>query len=162
MWAWCRPTWASAASQTSTAASARATLRLALDSLLRLLAPFLPYVTEEVWSWWHDGSVHLTSWPTVDEVRLDGAAVDPAMLGAVGAALATVRKSKSEAKLSMRAEVTRMVLGGPEALLEHVRAGEADLRAAGKITGTLDYAPAPSWTASDVELVPVEKPKPQG
>ncbi|MFW5469799.1 valine--tRNA ligase [Knoellia sp. CPCC 206435] len=143
-------------------ASARATLRLALDSLLRLLAPFLPYVTEEVWSWWHDGSVHLTSWPTVEEVRLDGEPADPAMLGAVGAALATVRKSKSEAKLSMRAEVARIVLGGPEALLDHVRAGEADLRAAGKITGTLDYAPAQTWTASDVELIPVEKPRPQG
>ena len=143
------------------AASARATLRLALDTLLRLLAPFLPYVTEEVWSWWHDGSVHLTSWPTVDEVALPGEAADPAMLGAVGAALATVRKSKSEAKLSMRAEVARIVLGGPEALLDHVRAGESDLRAAGKITGTLDYAAAATWIASDVELIPVEKPKPR-
>ncbi|KGN39718.1 valine--tRNA ligase [Knoellia aerolata] len=143
------------------AASARATLRLALDSLLRLLAPFLPYVTEEVWSWWHEGSVHLTSWPTADEVRLAGEPADPAMLGAVGAALATVRKSKSEAKLSMRAEVAHIVLGGPESLLDHVRAGESDLRAAGRITGSLDYVPAQTWTASDVELIPVEKPKPQ-
>ena len=143
------------------AASARATLRIALDVVLRLLAPFLPYVTEEVWSWWHDGSVHLTSWPNVDEVAVAGDAVDPAMLAAVGAALATVRKSKSEAKLSMRAEVTRITLGGPEQLLDHVRAGEGDLRSAGRITGSLDLVPAEAWGASDVELVPVEKPKPQ-
>jgi valyl-tRNA synthetase len=114
-----------------------------------------------VWSWWHEGSVHPTGSPTVDEVAAPGEPVDPRMLGAVGAALATVRKSKSEAKLSMRAEVARITLGGPEALLDHVRAGEADLRSAGKVTGPLDLVAADAWSASDVELIPVEKPKPQ-
>lgn len=137
------------------AASARATLRIALDVVLRLLAPVLPYVTEEVWSWTHDGSVHRAAWPTVDEVPAGG---DAAVLTSVGAALAVVRKAKSEAKVGMRAEVPMMTLVGPAAALQHVRSAEADLRAAGKLTGTLDYAEGDEVAARDIELVPVAKP----
>jgi valyl-tRNA synthetase len=46
------------------ASSARAALRLALDTVQRLLAPVLPFATEESWSWWHDTSVHAAAWPT--------------------------------------------------------------------------------------------------
>ncbi len=45
-----------------------------------------------------------------------------------------VRKAKSEAKVGMRAEVPTATLVGPAAVLEHVRTGEADLRAAGRLT----------------------------
>ena len=137
------------------AASARATLRISLDVVLRLLAPVLPYVTEEVWSWTHDGSVHRAAWPTVDEVPGGG---DAALLAAVGSALAAVRKAKSEAKVGMRAEVPSLTLVGPDAALAHVRAAEADLRAAGKLTGILNFAAADEVGARDVELVPVAKP----
>jgi len=50
--------------------SARAALSLALSVLQRLLAPFLPFVTDEVWHWWHTSSVHLAAWPSVDELGL--------------------------------------------------------------------------------------------
>ena len=137
------------------AASARATLRIALDVVLRLLAPILPYVTEEVWSWTHEGSVHRARWPVADEVPAGG---DPAMLAAVGAALAAVRKAKSEAKVGMRAEVPAMTVVGPDAALDHVRSAEADLRAAGKVTGSIGFATGDEVGARDVELVPVAKP----
>ena len=147
------------------AASARATLRIALDVVLRLFAPVLPYVTEEVWSWWREGSVHRASWPSVDEVPAGG---DPALLASVGGALAAIRKTKSEAKVGMRTEVASVTITGRQAALEHVRAAEGDLRAAGRITGTLDYAASAAVGESgdgeasvvgacDAELVPQEK-----
>jgi valyl-tRNA synthetase len=140
------------------AASARAALRLALDALLRLFAPMLPYVTEEAWSWWHEGSVHRAPWPTTADAAA-GEGGDPTLLAAVGEALAGVRKAKSEAKVGMRAEVASIVLAGPAAWTDRVRLAETDLRAAGRITGTIDYAEAETPDVRDAELIPVEKPK---
>ena len=139
------------------AASARATLRTALEVLLRLFAPFLPYVTEEVWSWWHEGSVHRAPWPRRDDAGA-GRDGDPELLVAVGEALAAIRKAKSEAKVGMRAEVARVTVVGPVRALDDVRAAEADLRAAGRVTGTVDYAEGDAVGAHGVELAPAEKP----
>ncbi|MEO3800480.1 valine--tRNA ligase [Nonomuraea sp. B1E8] len=108
------------------AASAHAALRQALDVLLRLFAPFLPFVTEEVWSWWREGSVHRAPWPRAE--RGDG---DPAVLAVASEVLGRVRKAKSEAKLSMRAEVSRLTVTGPETAL--VRQAQDDLCAAGNV-----------------------------
>ena len=114
--------------------SARVALNSALSVLLRLLAPFLPFVTEEVWSWSHDGSIHNAAWP-VDEVDLPSAPQNPDLLVAVAEALAGVRGAKSVAKVSMRTEVARATIVGPAARLELVARGIDDLKAAGRIVG---------------------------
>lgn len=119
-------------------ASARATLACALHTTLRLFAPYLPYVTEEVWSWWQDGSVHLAAWPLPDPSAAGAVDADPAMLEAVAAVLAGVRGAKSTAKVGMRTPVEHATVSGPEAALAAVRAAERDLRAAGGITGELE------------------------
>jgi valyl-tRNA synthetase len=116
-------------------ASARGTLRQALGVLLRLFAPFLPFVTEEAWSWWQDGSVHAASWPAAGTG--DG---DPAVLATAAAVLGQVRKAKTAAKVSIRAEAARVVVRGPDEAA--VRASESDLRAAGNIADfAVEHAP---------------------
>jgi valyl-tRNA synthetase len=111
------------------AASARAALVAALDVLLRLLAPYLPFAAEEVWSWWRDGSVHRAPWP--DRVPA-GRGADPLPLEAAGLVLGAVRRAKSEASLPLRAPVARVAVRGTPERLAAVRAAEADLRAAGR------------------------------
>jgi valyl-tRNA synthetase len=105
--------------------------------------------------------VHRAGWPTKAEVTegLAGEAGDAELLTAVGAALAGVRKAKSEAKVGMRAEVARIELAGPDDWAQRVRTAEADLRAAGRITGTLGYAEAETPEVRGAELIPVAKPK---
>ncbi len=114
------------------AASAKATLALALSVQLRLFAPFLPFVTEEVWSWWQDGLVHTSSWPTVDELAASGAG-DAGVLTDAGIVLSLIRKAKSEAKVSMRAPVASTAVTGPEASTARVSLAAGDLSAAGSV-----------------------------
>src|SRR4051812_11937189 len=118
--------------------SARAALAIALHVQLRLLAPFLPYVTEEVWSWWQEGSIHRAPWPTVVELG-SAAATDAATLDAVSDALIGIRGAKSNAKVSMRAELSRVEITGPEAQVRAAEAAADDLRKTGKITGDLVF-----------------------
>jgi valyl-tRNA synthetase len=124
------------------AASAKAALGTTLSVVLRLFAPFLPYVTEEVWSWWQQGSIHRSTWPTVKETRF-GADADPGLIALVGTALSQVRGAKSAAQVSMRTEVARAVVRGPAHSLDRLRPAAADLAAAGHIA-VLDFQPAES------------------
>jgi valyl-tRNA synthetase len=122
-------------------ASARATLAIALDVQLRLLAPFLPYVTEEVWSWWHDGSIHLAPWPVSADLG-SAAAADSSVIDAVAAALIGIRGAKSQAKASMKAPLARVEITGSADQVEAIGKAAADLRASGRITGELVLTPS--------------------
>jgi valyl-tRNA synthetase len=117
------------------AESARAALTTALGTLLRLFAPFLPYVTEEVWSWWREGTVHRASWPTSDEVRTLAAGVDATPLAVASQVIAAIRKAKSEAKLSMRADVASVLVRADADLLVVLATVADDVCAAGKVGG---------------------------
>ena len=120
--------------------SARATLAAGLSVLLRLFAPFLPYATEEIWSWWRYGSVHRATWPTTYELTRVAPEGDATLLDLAGEALRQVRRAKSDRKLSMKAEVPLAEALGPAAVLTRLALVEDDLKAAGRI-GKLDMLP---------------------
>ncbi|HUF32001.1 MAG TPA: valine--tRNA ligase [Acidimicrobiales bacterium] len=134
------------------AASAQRALRLALSTQLRLLAPFLPFVTEEVWSWWREGSVHATSWPDAAELRALAGDGDPLVVEVAAAALGEVRKAKTEAKRSLRTDVTSAVVTDAPERIAALRRAEADVREAGRIA---DLSMVEGDTAGvEVTLVP--------
>lgn len=131
--------------------SAQIALRAALLALHRLLAPFLPFVTDEVWRWWQPGSVHAAHWPTVAELNAthgNANALEP-----VSATLGVIRRAKTEAKVSQRAAVDRVVVSGPADYVAAVRAAAVDIADAGSV-GEMVFADA-AVAAHDVTLAPV-------
>ncbi|WP_298804594.1 valine--tRNA ligase [uncultured Pseudokineococcus sp.] len=139
------------------ARSARAALSAALDVLLRLLAPFIPFATEEVWSWSHDGaSVHRAAWPVSAPLRDAAGDAEPRLLGVVGSALAGVRKAKSQAKVSQRTEASHAVVSAPAADVALLRSAADDLRGAGRVRELDLREDGDEVVVSDVELVTEE------
>ena len=114
------------------AESARATLALALSVLIRLFAPSLPFVTEEVWSWWHEGSVHHAPWPDVAEIGAHADA-EHEVLTVAAEVLGAVRREKTSHKRSMRARVALLRVSGPPATLAAVEAARRDITDAGGV-----------------------------
>jgi valyl-tRNA synthetase len=121
-------------------ASVSLALRLSLSVFQRLFAPFLPFVCEEVWSWWQEGSVHRAAWPEANAllamaggVVADDREREDMALEVTADVLREVRKAKSQAKRPMRAPVTRVVVRNTGEWLAALTLGEDDLLQAGSI-----------------------------
>ena len=133
------------------AGSALAALRLALHTFLRLFAPFLPFVTEEVWSWWQEGSVHRAPWPETAELPADG---DREIYAVAAEVLTAVRKEKALQKVSLRAPASRVTVHDTQDRLRLLTQAAADLREAGTIHA-LDQEEAADFSVV-TELAPAE------
>ncbi len=156
--------------------SARTTLGLVLDALDRLLAPFLPFASEEVWQWMHqgEGSVHRAPWPQAEAYREAAQGQDPELLTWAGKALASLRRIKSEAKVSMKTPILSVTLSVAPEGMDAVRAALDDVAEAGRATGDMNLveesdgsgATGPAdeeagirVTASQLGEPPAKKPK---
>ncbi|GIU84137.1 MAG: valine--tRNA ligase [Acidimicrobiales bacterium] len=113
------------------AASARACLETALSVLLRLFAPFLPFCTEEVWSWWHDSSVHRSPWPSAAELARLAGAVDQGVFRVASEILSHIRRAKSDAKVSLRTPVETVHVVDTSERVAAIEAARDDLVSAG-------------------------------
>ncbi len=134
--------------------SALATLALALSILQRLLAPTLPFATDEVWRWWQKGSVHQSPWPTVSELA---DVAEPAIhsLAAIGQVLEAIRREKSLAKVGQRAKVASCTISGPSEFIRAAKVGESELQDAGSVLG-FEYQTTDEISIS-VLLAPAEE-----
>ncbi|HEX8103118.1 MAG TPA: valine--tRNA ligase [Solirubrobacteraceae bacterium] len=116
------------------AESARAALETALAILLRLFAPVLPFATEEVWSWWREGSIHRAPWPAAEELRdMVAGDGDVEVLAVAADVLSEVHKAKTLERRPLRTQVARLVVEDVGDRLAALRIAEADVREAGVV-----------------------------
>jgi valyl-tRNA synthetase len=140
------------------AQSANRAMQAALSVMLRLFAPYLPFVTEEVWSWWHTGSIHTAPWPSSADLA-QIAAPDPAAAACLKVAfdvLGEVRRAKSESKRPMKSPIARAVVRDTAERLAHLESARADVCAASYIQ-FLALEPAESFSVA-IEFAEVEQP----
>ncbi|MCS6712294.1 valine--tRNA ligase [Brachybacterium sp. EF45031] len=142
------------------AASARAALAIALEVLLRLFAPVIVFATEEVWSWWREGSVHTAPWPQSAPLREAAAGTDASVLATLSELAIVVRRVKSDAKVSQRTPLLRVTVTVPQDRLESAESGRGDLEALGRIED-LTLIAGDAVAVTDVELgeAPPKAPK---
>lgn len=143
------------------AASAQAALARALDTMLRLLAPFLPFATDEVWSWWReaDGSIHSAAWPTSAALRSDAGDSAPALLAIAGETLTELRRAKSEAKRKLRTAITSATITDTADRIAALRLVLADVSAAGVASGVELVEGDALSVAAELEPEPAPAPE---
>ena len=155
--------------------SARTALGLGLDAFARLLAPYLPYASEEVWSWMHagSGSVHRAAWPVVNPYVEAATGASPELLTWAGKAVEQLRKIKSEAKVSMKTPILSVALSAAAEGVDAIHAALGDIAQAGRVVGKFDLvakhtAESAAEDAPETEVAvetselgepPVKKPK---
>jgi valyl-tRNA synthetase len=138
------------------ARSANRAMQAAISVMVRLFAPFLPFVADEVWSWWHDGSVHRSAWPASAEiVELIGErSPDAAAAFRLAADVtARIRHHRSTNKRSFKVPI-RLAVTGDDDQRRRLGLVQSDL-AAGNNANALSFHEGPALDVT-VEFVDTE------
>jgi valyl-tRNA synthetase len=141
-------------------ASAVAALRLGLDVLLRLLAPILPYITEEVWSWAFaeeraQPSIHRAPWPSDAEFAAIAPPARAASLQIAIDALAAIHKAKTERGASVGRVVNWLVLRAREGTLAELAPVLADVLASARVRDhRLEAADVEGFEVAEIAIAP--------
>ncbi len=118
------------------AGSANAAMLVTMGTLLRLFAPYLPFVTEEVWSWWQEGSIHRAPWPVSRELLDHIGGADERgerVLERAVDVMGAIRRKKSEEQKPLKTPVARLAIRGSAGDLALVEAVRDDLVAVGAV-----------------------------
>ena len=121
--------------------AAQYTLYVSIETISRLLAPFLPYFSEEIYSHIKKESVHLSPWPQVDESLIDSGAEERGEF--IKEMTSAIRRYKAEHGMPLNAPLKGIEIYStiPDA---------SDI--AGAANSTIKLKPG----APDFELVPKE------
>ncbi len=122
--------------------SAVASLRLGLNVLLRLFAPVLPYICEEVWSWVFadetgHASIHTAPWPGEADFAGIAAPRNSESFAIAVAALGAINKAKADGEVSMGREVEALTLCGRSGELEQLERVVDDVMGAARVKSHL-------------------------
>ncbi len=117
--------------------SAVASLRLGLSVLLRLFAPFLPYISEEVWSWHFaeetgQASIHRAAWPGPRDFEGLAAPDEASSFEIAMACFAAIHKAKADAAVSAGREVEHLSIAANPKTLSKLALVAADVLSAAR------------------------------
>jgi valyl-tRNA synthetase len=146
--------------------SAVASLRLGLSVLVRLFAPVLPYITEEVWSWSFakevqlgaiepTASVHRAAWPRVSDFDDIPAPDHAESFDTAVATLAAINKGKADAEVSMGRGIAMLRLKVSPETCVVLEAVADDVLAAARVAEHA-FEADPSLEDSQCEILEIE------
>jgi len=114
-------------------AAAQATLREVLDASVRLLAPFAPFITDEIYSdvLHAKQSIHASEWPVFEE---DAVQEQYEQIGNyLHDALSQIRKFKAQSGMALNADLSSVKIRASESVCKQMADVQDDLKAVAKI-----------------------------
>ena len=121
--------------------SAHAALLLAIETYLKLFAPHIPFVSEEIWTWRREGSVHRSAWPNAEAIRARaGKTSNGVVYEMASKVLGEIRRFKSDSDVSLRAQVAKVVVRDTAEHLQILRESLQDIKDAGCVAELMTVA----------------------